>query len=217
MKNRAIIDISLPLTSDMPIWPGDKKLSLFQTKSLEKGDSCNVSDLQCGVHVGTHIDAPRHFLDNGKNIDEIDLDVLVGSTIVGYLPKVDIIERSDLENLDLPDNIERLLLRTKNSELWKNNVKEFKKDFVALAPDAAQWIVDRGIKLVGIDYLSIAPYEEGLDTHRILLEVDIVILEGLNLADVSPGNYKLTCLPLFLVGSEGSPARAILQKINSVK
>ena len=182
---------------------------------LEDGDEANVSQLNTDVHIGTHIDAPWHFVANGKTIEQLSLEVLIGKAVVVEMLDVSSVTAKDLEALDLPQDTERLLLRTRNSQLWENEVTEFYKDFVALTSDAAQWIVDRGIRLVGIDYLSVQRFYDSPLTHKILLGAEVIVIEGLNLSGVRSGQYYLTCLPLKLVGAEGSPARAILIPIEA--
>lgn len=206
-----IIDISVPLSSNMPIWPDSPGICLHWHKRLDAGDECNNTRLDCDTHVGTHVDAPSHFLVNGATVEQLSLEVLIGTAIVSYLPKVSAIAASDLEDLTLPSGIERLLLRTRNSELWEAGVAEFRKDYVALTADAAQWVVDHNISLIGVDYLSVQRYGDSALTHQVLLESGVVILEGLNLADIKPGGYELICLPIRLVGAEGAPARAVLR------
>ena len=206
-----IIDISVPLRAGMPVWPDSPGYHLTQFQSMEAGDAWNNSRLDSDVHVGTHIDAPRHFLPKGSTIDALPLEVLIGPAVVVSLPEVEAITRADLERLNLPRGVQRLLFRTRNSRLWTSGETKFRKDFVALTADAAAWIVDRQIRLVGIDYLSIQRFDDSPETHRILLENAVVILEGLNLSRVEPGPYELICLPLNLVGAEGAPARAVLR------
>lgn len=183
---------------------------------LEAGDPANVSRLDCDVHIGTHVDAPRHFIKNGNTVEQLSLDALIGPAVVAYLPEADAVTADDLVGLDLPGDTERLLLRTRNSELWTASVTEFRKDYVGLTPEAARWIVDQQICLVGIDYLGIHRFGDGPLVHQILLGAGVVIVEGLNLADVHPGAHKLICLPLKLVGAEAAPARAVLQPISAV-
>ena len=208
-----IIDITVPLTTEMPIWPGCKGIRIMPTMRMDEGDSYNVSRLDCNLHTGTHLDAPRHFLQNGTTIEQLPLDVLVGPSYVAHLPDAAYITAGHLTDLNLPSGIERLLLRTRNSDLWEAKTNEFRKDFVALTHDAAQWIVDKGINLIGVDYLSVQRYSDDSRTHHILLGADTVVLEGLNLSNVKEGFYELICLPLRLVGAEASPARAILRQI----
>lgn len=182
--------------------------------SLEAGDPANVSRLDCDVHVGTHLDVPRHFLEDGATVEQVPLDILVGSAIVAHLPEVDSITASCLADLSLPPGTERFLLRTRNSEFWAAGVTEFRKDYVALTADAARWAVDQGIRLIGVDYLSVQRYDDSPLTHKIFLEAGVIILEGLNLAGVQPGAYELICLPIHLVGAEGAPARAVLRVLS---
>ena len=205
-----IIDISVPLQSDMPIWPGSIGIHITRIKSFEDGDMVNVSKLECDVHTGTHIDAPSHFVENGATIEKLPLDILIGPVVVVDLPDVNIITASDLDNLGLPQGTKRLLFRTSNSELWRNEISEFQKDYVALSSDAARWIVDQEIHLIGVDYLSVQCYSDNPITHQILLKAGVIIVEGLNLIDVKQGTYQLICLPINLVGVEGAPVRAVL-------
>lgn len=199
----------------MPYWPGTAALELTRTMSLEAGDGANVSRLGLDVHTGTHVDAPSHFLHGAGTVDQLRLDDLIGPAIVGDLRGVDSVSALDLERLDLPPRTIRLLLRTRNSELWSTGGTDFRKDFVALVPDAAQWVVDRGIRLLGVDYLSVQQYDGDPSTHRILLGAGVVILEGLDLSAAEPGGYELLCLPLRLAGAEGAPARVVLRELRA--
>lgn len=194
----------------MPTWPGSVGLRLKRTQRLEAGDSANVSRLDCDVHVGTHVDAPWHFVENGHTVEQLSLDGLIGPAVVAYLPEVSKITAGDLDGLGLPFGTRRLLLRTRNSELWAARVTKFKKDYVALTADAAHWVVEQTIRLIGVDYLSVQRYADSPLVHQTLLKASVIILEGLNLAGVQPGGYELVCLPLKLVGAEGAPARAVL-------
>jgi arylformamidase len=212
-KVEKIIDITVPLTTRMPVWPGSNGIRIRTTMRLEDGDSSNVSRLDFNLHTGTHVDAPRHFLQNGKTVELLSLDVLVGSSYVAYLPDAADVTPRNLTDLNLQPGIKRLLLRTRNSELWAARKNAFKEDFVALTKAAAQWIVDKKIRLIGVDYLSVQRYSDDSSTHQILLGADTIILEGLNLFNVKAGFYELICLPLSLVGTEAAPARAILRQI----
>lgn len=203
-------DITLTLSPELPCWPGDTAYELERVQKIDDGATANVSSLTMSAHMGTHVDAPDHFLNNGKTVEKLALSVLSGRAYVLYLPEVDLITAAILEQAEIPPRTRRVLFKTRNSEYWSRQLKDFQTDFVALSPDAAQYLVDRGVKLVGIDYLSIAPYHQGLVTHQILLKAGMVILEGLDLSAVSPGRYTLFCLPLKLAGSDGAPARAIL-------
>lgn len=207
-----IIDISVPLKPDLPVWPGSPGFKLYRTMNLAAGDEANVSQLDTDVHVGTHVDAPCHFIESGTAVEDLSLDVLMGAAYVAELPEVQAVTAQDLEKLNLPPNTTRLLLHTTNSRLWEENVTEFNKDFVALTADGAQWLVDKGIRLIGVDYLSVQRYYDSTLTHEILLGAGIIIVEGLNLTNVAAGMYQLVCLPIKLVGSDGSPARAVLIK-----
>jgi arylformamidase len=209
-----IIDITVPLTTDMPMWPGCKGVRITPTMRLEDGDSSNVSRLDFNLHTGTHVDAPRHFLQNGSTVEQLPLDVLVGPSYLADLPNAADVTPGNLTDLNLPPGVERLLLRTHNSELWAARTTEFKEDFVALTHEAAQWIVDKGIRLIGVDYLSVQRYSDDSRTHKILLGANTVVLEGLNLSNVKTGFYELICLPLRLIGTEAAPARAILREIS---
>lgn len=214
---RNIIDISVPLQSDMPTWPGSRGFRREWVERLEAGDEANVSRVDCGVHVGTHVDAPLHFVDGGASVDQLNLEILVGPATVGFLPEADAITADDLENLDLPAGTERLLLRTRNSDLWAAGVTEFQEDFVALTADAAHWVVDRGMRLIGVDYLSVQRYQDGPAVHQTLLGAGVVVVEGLDLSSVKPEEYELICLPLRLMGAEGAPGRAILRPLTARK
>jgi arylformamidase len=203
-------DITLTITPQMIVWPGDPPVVMEQTSSIASGDSSNVSQISMSCHTGTHVDAPHHFLNNGKTIENLSLDLLVGRAYVLHLPDVNLITASVLMDADIPPRTRRLLFKTRNSDLWANGNKEFQTDFVGLSVDAAELLVDRNVKLVGIDYLSIAPFKMGKQIHTILLDAGVVVIEGLDLSQVSPGRYTLHCLPLKLGGADGAPTRAIL-------
>lgn len=208
-----IFDITVALHPNLPVWPGDPQVVLERYRNLSKGDISNDSRLACSVHCGTHIDAPAHFIENGTTVEQLPLNLLVGTATVFEFPDIDMITPDLLESQNLDSQAERLLLKTKNSDLWINSDHEFNQNFVALSAESASWMVNKGIKLVGIDYLSIQMFKDSTPlTHRILLEAGIIILEGINLREVDPGEYQLICLPLKLAGSDGAPARAILIK-----
>lgn len=205
-----IYDISLGVSQDIPVWPGDPPVVLERVSSLDDGDGANVSRLEAGVHVGTHIDAPRHFIENGKTIDDIPLKSLIGRAYVVDLRKAAAIDAGTLEAARIPPRTRRLLFKTRNSDWWAKGERSFQKDFVAVEPSGAEWLVRKGVRLVGVDYLSVAPFGDGERTHKILLEAGIVVLEGVDLHKVPKGRYTIYCLPVKLVGSDGAPARAIL-------
>jgi arylformamidase len=207
-----VLDISVPLHPGIPTWPGSDGIKVLRTKRLEEGDAVNVSRLDCDVHVGTHVDAPRHFLKDGGTVDSLSLDVLIGPAMVIHLPEAAIITPRELEQAHLPQRTERVLIRTRNSDLWAAGIQEFNNDFIALSVEAAVWVARHDIKLIGIDYLSIQPFYGPTSVHEILMKKKIAILEGLNLSHVPAGRYELICLPLKLMGVEGAPARAVLRK-----
>ena len=206
-----IFDISVALSPDLPVWPGDPKIELKRFRSISQGHTSNDSQIACSVHSGTHIDAPAHFIENGKTIEQLPLDVLIGKATVVELLTHDIITPETLEAQALTAETKRILFKTKNSALWTDYSHQFNPDFVALSSKAASWIVDKGIRLVGIDYLSVQMFsDDEPHTHRTLLDAGVVIVEGLDLRDVNAGTYQLICLPIKLDGSEGAPARVVL-------
>ena len=204
-----IYDISLPISPSLPVWPGDPPLELELVESMDNGAHANVSRLAASVHVGTHVDAPHHFLNDHRTVEALPLNVLTGPCTVVEIPhEADHVTAEVLQRMALP-RVERLLFKSRNSARWAHET-EFFPDFLAISEDGARFLVDRGVRLVGVDYLSVAPYQQSVPTHTILLRAGVVIVEGLNLTDVLPGDYDLYCLPLKLVGADGAPARAIL-------
>ncbi len=208
-----IIDISVGLENGMVAWPGSIGYTHEWTGHIGPGSDSNNSVMHTDVHIGTHLDAPLHFVAGGGTVEGLPLDVLVGPAWVADLPELagGAISADVLDGADIPDGTERLLLRTGNSTLWHDGHDAFYEDFAALTADGAQWVVDRGIRLVGVDYLSVQRFHDGPETHQILLGAEVIAVEGLNLYDVEPGRYELIVLPLKLVGAEGAPARAILR------
>ena len=205
-----IYDITIPVQPGMPIWPGDPPLKLERLASISDGADANVSSIACGVHIGTHVDAPLHFINDGTAVDELSMNTLIGDVHIVEIPNADIIDEEVLDRASIPSDAVRVLFKTRNSELWTSPVHDFQQDYVAIDPGGAAWIVDRGIELVGVDYLSVAPFESPVATHVHLLEHEVIIVEGLDLHKIIPGKYFLVCLPIKLVGIEGSPARAVL-------
>ena len=206
-----IIDISLTISPDIPTWPGDPGLELTRSESMDEGAHVNVTHLSTSVHLGTHVDAPHHFLNDGRTVEQLPLEVLTGPCYVVQLPDgVEAITSEVLDRTEIAPDMKRILFGTKNSHLWARGVKEFQTDFVAITEDGAEWIVEHGIQLVGVDYLSVAPFGDSTPTHSILLKASVVVVEGLNLSKVMRGFYDLYCLPLKIAGSDGAPARAIL-------
>lgn len=212
---RKYIDVSVPISSELPRWPGSPEIQFERSLDLEKGDIATDTTLQFSVHTGTHVDAPSHFIRGGKSVEQMNLEILIGEAYVALLPdEVESITAALLKNLPLPDQTSRLLLRTRNSSFWKAKGSEFQRDFVGLTVDAAQWIVNQGIQLIGVDYLSVQRYCDGPETHQILLSAEVVVIEGLDLTAVSEGVYDIICLPIKLQGVEGAPARVILRTCN---
>ncbi len=208
-----IYDISLTIRPDMPVWPGDPSVSIERRVSIEQGDSANVSYLALGTHTGTHLDPPVHFIPGRKGVDALDLNVLVGPAYVVEFDVEHGITAADLEAAGLPPDATRLLCKTRNSQGWTENPTQFDPNFVYLSPDAAQWLVDHGYRLVGVDYLSVEQFEmagQGAPTHHILLDAEVIVVEGLNLAGVPEGRYTLVCLPLKIQAGDGAPCRAVL-------
>lgn len=206
-----IWDITVPFRTDLPLWPGDPPPRMSLMKSMQGGYRCNVTRLETGVHFGTHLDAPCHFIEGGKGVDALPLEILVGPCVVAEIPDVAEIAPAHLDALNLPAGTTRLLLKTRNSALWERPDHAFDEAFAALTADAARWVVERGIRLIGIDYLSIQLFADPVSTtHLVLLGAEVVIVEGLDLRAVSPGAYRLTCLPMKLAGADGAPVRAIL-------
>jgi arylformamidase len=197
-----ILDLSVPVQPGMVTYPGDPAVELERTISIARGDAYNVSRLSFGVHTGTHVDAPVHFVEGGTGIDELPLDVLVGPATVLDATGASSLDAETLDALGI--EAERLLLKTRNSQLWAR--ESFVEDFLSLGEDGARLLVERGVRLVGIDYLSIG--DEA--AHHVLLEAGVIAVEGLDLSQVEPGEYGLVCAPLKLVGSDGGPARVFL-------
>ncbi|MBN1230290.1 MAG: cyclase family protein [Anaerolineales bacterium] len=204
-------DISLSISPDMVVWPGDPQVELEEVSQISRGDSCNVTSMKISSHTGTHVDAPKHFIDGGNGVDTLSFKSLIGKAYVVEIPDgVDLITKEVVTRAEIPPRSRRILFKTRNSKLWENGEKIFQKDFVSLSTDCAEYLVQKGIAVVGIDYLSIAPYAQGTEIHQILLKNNIVIIEGLNLSKVKEGRYTLYCFPLKIEGCDGSPARVAL-------
>jgi arylformamidase len=203
-------DISVALDGELPIWPDSPGVYTKLRMAIGQGDDANVTQLSIDVHSGTHVDAPRHCIDDGATVEELGLDPFIGPAIVLDTGPAEEISASVLDAAMIPDDTERLLLRTANSSRPDMYQTPFDADYAALTLDGAEWLASRNLRLVGIDYLSIQRYSEPPDVHRALLGAGIPLLEGLSLAKVTPGAYELICLPMRLVNVEGAPARAIL-------
>jgi arylformamidase len=204
------IDVSVSVKSGMAHWPGDIDVSVERVSSMADGEQCNLSRLRMSTHTGTHMDAPLHFVDGAISIDQMPLDATVGVARVIEIGVTDRIGRAELEPLAI-EHGERLIIKTANSaRCWE--VDEFIQDFVYISEEGAKYLVERKVRSVGVDYLSVAGfYKDTVETHVALLEAGIWIMEGLDLRGIVPGHYDLICLPLKILGAEGAPARAILR------
>ena len=206
-----IYDVTVAVSEGVPIYQGDPRVLVESVKRIADGDNANVSNLCFGAHTGTHVDAPNHFIEGTRRLEDLDLEKLVGHCRVVELDNsVMAIEPSHLAGLDA----ERVLFKTRNSAFWSEPEKGFRTDFTYITPDAARVLASSGVKLVGIDYLSVEKFgSEDFGTHITLLEKEIVILEGLDLREVPAGEYEMFCLPLKYSGGtgDGAPARTILR------
>ena len=211
MTRCKIYDISLTIYPGMLAWPGQPQVAMDTVKSIAQGGSSNVSLFHIGTHTATHVDAPRHFISGAPGIDSIGPEVLLGPARLFQLPEAHHIDRNLLERLDLK-GIERLLFGTRNSTLLKQ--RQFEQDYAFISEDAARYLVDMGIRLVGVDYLSVDQYQDKTrPAHHTLLGAGVVIVEGLDLTGVPAGDYELFCLPLKIKDGDGAPARVFLREI----
>jgi arylformamidase len=204
-----LYDATRPLSPSIPIYPGDPPVEITPVAQLAWGDAANVSRVVLTSHSGTHIDAPRHFFQHGTTVDTVDIHVLIGPARVYDMPGPNHIDVDDVRALDL-HGVSRVMFKTRNSALWER--PGFQSDYIALTADAAQVLTERHVGLVGIDYLSIDAYTAmDYPVHRTLLGAGVIILEGLDLRRVPPGDYDIYALPLLLEAGDGAPARVILQ------
>lgn len=208
-----IYDVTFPLSEQTPVYEGDPAVKIDVASSIANGDAANVTQICCGAHTATHVDAPNHFIDGTRKVHELELEKLIGDCKVVELDKnVMAIESEHLGNLE---KVERILFKTRNSEFWNEPEKGFRKDFTYISPAAARVLADANLKLVGIDYLSVEQFgSKDFATHITLLEKEIIILEGLDLREISAGDYEIICLPLKIISEigDGAPARTILRK-----
>jgi arylformamidase len=206
-----IYDISVPLVNGAVVYPGNPEIRIEPHSELSRGASSNCSRIALGSHSGTHVDAPKHFFDAGSTVERLPLPVLIGDArVISFGEDVMSVTAALLEREEL-DGVERVIIRTRNSRFITD--PEFHKDFTYVAPDGAEYLAALAVKLVGVDYYSVEQFRSGHHkTHKTLLERGIVIVEGLNLSGISPGDYELICLPLRLDGLDGAPARAVLIK-----
>ena len=208
-------DISVAISSTVPVWEGDPAVRLERVMKIEEGDPANVTRMDMGAHTATHVDAPCHFVQGRKGADQLELDTLIGPALVVAFDVENHITAADFEGAAIPPGTTRLLLKTRNSRLWEERGSQFDMGFVGVSADGAQWLVDNGVKLVGVDYLGVERVDSvnnGAPVHHTLLSAELIILEGLNLIGIEPGQYTLLCLPVKITGADGSPARAVLVK-----
>ena len=205
-----LIDVTVPLDATLPTYPGNTPFGLEPIKRLARGDSSNVSSLHMSVHAGTHVDAPRHFFDSGAGTEALPLEMLIGRARVIEVSSRKGIGPGELSVVDLSEDI-RVLIKTPNSRLWGQ--PEFHPEYVGVTEGGAKHLVDHGIKVVGVDYLSVEEFKKpGAPAHHVLLGGGTIVIEGLNLRDVDPGIYEMICLPLRIAGADAAPARVVLRR-----
>ena len=204
-----LIDVSVPLDANLPSYPGNTPFVLESVKRIANGDSSNVSSLHLSAHAGTHVDAPRHFFDSGLGVEALPLEMLFGRARVIEVTSRKGIGANELSGADLSKDV-RLLIKTHNSRLWGS--PEFHRNYAGVTESGAKHLIEHGIKVVGVDYLSVEEFKRpGAPAHRVLLGGGTIVIEGLNLRDVEPGVYEMFCLPLRVVGADGAPARVVLR------
>jgi arylformamidase len=213
-----IFDISVGISaSETPVYPGDPGIEIAQHAALARGDAANVTLLRFGAHTATHVDAPAHFIEGARKVAELSLDALVGrARVVRVQEDVRVIDAGDVERL-VPPGTERVLFKTRSSAFWSEHRNKFQADFTYISGAGARVLVERGVRLVGIDYLSVEKFKsDNFETHLTLLARGVVIIEGLDLSAVKEGDYELICLPLKIEGGtgDGAPARAILRTLD---
>jgi arylformamidase len=209
-------DVTVPLSNELPTYPGDPGIHIGDWRALTKGDSANVSVVNFGAHTGTHVDAPAHFIDGAGKIESLPLDALLGEALVVEAPNDCFVIDEAFVSANVAAGTERVLFKTRNSAFWNEPEPQFHSDFTHLNTGAATWLAEQGAKLVGIDYLSIEKFKSpGHPTHLALLTKGVVIVEGLNLTNVPAGKYELMCLPLRLRSQlgDGAPARVVLKSV----
>jgi len=213
-----IYDVSVPLSAAIPTYPGDPGIEIKQWLRLANGDAANVSLINFGLHSGTHVDAPAHFIEGGSRVDSLSMDCLLGEVeVVEVADEIAVIDKTFVAR-NCVRGSQRILFKTRNSAFWAAPEQGFQQDYVYIDPEAARWLVAAGVKLVGIDYLSVEKFgSDGFQPHLAFLSHSVVIVEGLDLRDVPPGIYELLCLPLRIAGGsgDGAPARVILRTLGS--
>ncbi|MCD4686038.1 MAG: cyclase family protein [Anaerolineae bacterium] len=206
-----IHDITLAISPSLVVWKDGVPVRMEQRSSIARGDSNTNTQLSLSAHTGTHVDAPAHFVGDGYGVDQLPLEVLVGPALVIEVPDgVDEITADVLDALAIPPGTVRVLFKTRNSDLWAQAHTAFDTGYVGVVTSGAEWLVAHDVKLVGVDYLSVAAWSDLVKTHQVLLGAEVVIVEGLNLHGIAPGLYQLVCLPMKLAGCDGAPTRAIL-------
>jgi len=205
-----LIDVTVPLDSNLPLYPGNTPFRLEPIKRIAQGDSSNVSTLHLSAHTGTHVDAPSHFFEGAAGVDALPLELLFGRTRVVEITSHTHLGPTELSGVNLSEDI-RLIIKTPNSRLWRS--PEFRTDYVGVTEAGARYLVERGVKVLGVDYLSVEEFgKAGAPAHHVLLGGGTIVIEGLNLSEVDPGTYEMFCLPLRVVGSDGAPARVVLRR-----
>lgn len=206
-----IYDVSLPVHNNMMPFFHDPVAHVYRVRDLDKGDDANVSELKMGCHCGTHLDAPVHFVAGAPGVESLSLDDLIGPVLVIEFPdSLQQIHASDLEQAGIPAGTKRVLFKTRNSKAWERKETEFRQDYCGVESDAAEWLIERGLKVVGLDHLSICPFHDLLTTHRLFFNARTIVIEGLNLTGIEPGLYQLICMPLNIQGADGAPCRVAL-------
>jgi arylformamidase len=210
-RQRRIWDVSMPVRTGGLVYPNNPPISITPVQSIAAGNTANVSRIDLGSHTGTHVDAPLHFIAGGAGVDELPLDVLIGpARLIAFGDDVLAVGEAELRRHDL-EGVTRLLIRTRNSAWLASGSTEFHPDFTHVAPDGAAYLVSLGVRLVGVDYLSVEQFRSPHHkTHKTLLENSVVIVEGMVLSEPPPGDYELYCLPMLMAGLDGAPARAVL-------
>ena len=209
-----IYDVTVPISETVPIYEGDPTASIKMESAIARGDAANVTSLCFGAHTGTHVDAPNHFIEGTRRVEDLEIQKMIGPCrVIEIAKEVMAIEPAHLPTLD---GVKRLIFKTRNSGFWNTPEDGFRTDFTYITPEAAQVLADAAVELVGMDYLSVEKFgSTDFATHKILLEKEVVLLEGVDLREVPPGDYELICLPLKYIGStgDGAPARTILRKL----
>jgi len=211
MKIKRVIDVSRRIKTGMAVWPGDSGINIELNSSIKMGDPCNVSSIHMGLHTGTHIDAPLHFYNDMEDVSNLDLSMYIGYVRVFELNVSECITEDDIKEFYIEEG-DVVFFKTANSDI--PIMQEFKKDYIYISKSACEFLIGKGVKTVGIDYMSIdGYYKEGYLSHYTLLSRGIGVIEGLYLKEVEPGKYFFSCLPLNIEGADGSPARAVLLEL----